>query len=43
MVTLVETFDEVRASYQAETRERRNEADVQKWLGHSHCLRELSY
>lgn len=31
--TLVETFDEVRASYQAEPRERRNEADVQKWLG----------
>lgn len=33
VTTLVETFDEVRASYQVEPRERRNEADVQKWLG----------
>lgn len=31
--TLVETFDEARASYQTEPRARRNEADVQKWLG----------
>ena len=31
--TLVATFDEVREAYQGEHRERRNEADVQKWLG----------
>ena len=39
VATMVETFDEVRGSYQAEPRERRNEADVQKWLGeHSEYL-----
>ncbi len=31
--TLVATFDEVREAYQGEHRERRNAADVQKWLG----------
>ena len=39
VATMMETFDEVRGSYQAEPRERRNEADVQKWLGeHSEYL-----
>ena len=31
--TLVSTFDVVRAAYHGARRERRNEADVQKWLG----------